>query len=68
MASTAGRDAAAADLLMGAVAGVAAVWAMDRLDWFLMDQEPERARRQPGLARPGGQDPAHVNRYQGCAR
>ena len=48
------------DLLMGAVAGVAAVWVMDRLDWFLMEQEPEWARRQTKLARPGGQDPAHV--------
>lgn len=25
-----------------------------------MEQEPERARRQTRLARPGGQDPAHV--------
>ena len=62
MATTTGRGDAElpTDLLMGAVAGAAAVWAMDRLDWFLMGQEPERARRQTRLARPGGQDPAHV--------
>ncbi len=59
MASHAGTDVAG-ELLMGAVAGAAAVWAMDRLDWFLMGQEPERARRQTRLARPDGQDPAHV--------
>lgn len=55
----AGTDVAG-DLLMGAIAGVAGVWALDRLDWFLMDREPERARRQTRLARPDGQDPAHV--------
>ncbi len=50
----------AGDLLTGALAGAAGVWALDRLDWFLVDQEPERARRQTRLARPDGQDPAHV--------
>ncbi len=59
MASHAGTDVAG-DLLMGALAGVVGVWALDRLDWFLMDREPERARRQTRLARPDGQDPAHV--------
>lgn len=64
MATTAAARADAeglpADLLMGAVAGAAAIWAMNRLDWFLVGQEPERVRRQTRDARPGGLDPAHV--------
>ena len=48
------------DLLMGAVAGAAAIWAMNRLDWFLVGQEPERVRRRTRDARPGGLDLAHV--------
>ena len=63
MPTTAGRAADAelpTDLLMGAVAGAAAIWAMNRLDWFLVGQEPERVRRQTRDARPGGLDPAHV--------
>ncbi len=63
MPTTAGRAAdaeLATDLLMGAVAGAAAIWAMNRLDWSLVGQEPERVRRQTRDARPGGLDPAHV--------
>ena len=43
MPTTAGRAAdaeLATDLLMGAVAGAAAIWAMNRLDWSLVGQEP----------------------------
>jgi hypothetical protein len=50
----------AADLLVGAVAGAAAVWAMDRLDWFMYRHEDPAARRRTQQARPGGKDPAHV--------
>lgn len=50
----------AADLLKGAVAGAAAVWVMDRLDWFAFMHENPRARAQTERVRPGGMDPAHV--------
>ena len=60
--TTAGRPGAdlPTDLLMGAVAGAAAIWAMNRLDWFLVGQEPEHVRRQTREARPGGLDPVHL--------
>lgn len=50
----------AGDLLAGALAGAAAVWAMDRLDWALYDRVDPQARRRTIAARPGGLDPAHV--------
>jgi hypothetical protein len=50
----------AADMLKGAVAGAAGVWAMDRLDWFLYGRESAETRRRAEDARPGGRDPAHV--------
>jgi hypothetical protein len=45
----------------GAIAGAIAVWAMDRLDWFMFEHEDQAARRQTESARPGGMDPAHVS-------
>ena len=50
----------AADLIWGAIAGAAAVWAMDKVDQSLRDRMPAAARRRTLLARPGGLDPAHV--------
>src|SRR4051812_17739265 len=50
------------DLLAGALAGAAAVWVMDRVDWFNYRRglDDERTRRQTRRARPRGMDPAHV--------
>lgn len=44
----------------GAVAGAVAVWAMDRLDWFIFEHEDQQARRRTEQVRPDGLDPAHV--------
>lgn len=49
-----------ADALAGAAAGAAAVWVMDRLDWFNFEREDPEARRRTQSVRPGGMDPAHV--------
>lgn len=49
-----------ADALAGAAAGAAAVWVMDRVDWFNFEHEDPRARRRTQAVRPGGMDPAHV--------
>lgn len=51
---------AARDLLHGLLAGIAGTWALDRVDWFFYDREPEWSRRRTRLVRPGGEDPAHV--------
>src|SRR3954467_14173544 len=50
------------DLLAGALAGAAAVWVMDRVDWFNYRRglDDERTRRQTRRARPRGMDPAHA--------
>ena len=48
------------DALVGAVAGAAAVWVMDRVDWFNFRHEDPRARAQTRAVRPGGMAPAHV--------
>src|SRR4028118_837648 len=46
---------------IGAVAGAAAVWVMDRVDWFnFLHVVPPEARRRTQAVRPGGMDPAHV--------
>ncbi len=49
-----------ADAVIGAVAGAAAIWALDRVDWFNWNHEGRAARRQTRAVRPGGMDPAHV--------
>ncbi len=59
MSDTAGGSVAA-DLLKGAIAGVAGVWVMDRVDWFMFRHEDPAARRRTRRVRPGGKDPAHV--------
>ena len=49
------------DAVIGAVAGAAAVWVMDRVDWFnFLHVVPPEARRRTQAVRPGGMDPAHV--------
>ncbi|MBM6582838.1 hypothetical protein ILT44_21770 [Microvirga sp. BT689] len=50
------------DALAGAAAGVAAVWVMDRIDWFNFRRglDNRRTRQQTQQARPGGMDPAQV--------
>lgn len=48
------------DALIGAAAGAAAVWVMDRVDWFNFLHEDPKARRRTQALRPGGMDPAHV--------
>lgn len=48
------------DALIGAAAGAAAVWVMDRVDWFNFKHEDPRARSRTQAVRPGGMDPAHV--------
>lgn len=55
-------------ILKGAVAGIAATWALDRVDWALWDAEDSVTRAETRRARPGGLDPAHVlaNRLAGA--
>jgi hypothetical protein len=53
-------ESLAVDMLKGALAGAAAVWVMDRVDWFNLEHEDPEARRQTQRVRPGGMDPAHV--------
>lgn len=58
--SDGGGGSALADVLIGAAAGAAAVWAMDRVDWFNFRREASEARQRTQAIRPGGMDPAHV--------
>ncbi|HEV2129782.1 MAG TPA: DUF1440 domain-containing protein [Longimicrobiaceae bacterium] len=50
----------AADVVKGAIAGAAGVWAMDRVGWWLWDREDPAALQQEREARVEGMDPAHV--------
>lgn len=43
-----------------ALVGAAAVWVMDRFDWFAFNHVDERARRRTEASRPNGMDPAHA--------
>ncbi len=47
-------------MILGAAAGAAGVWVMDRLDWWLWDKQPQDVRRRIEDARPGAMDPAHA--------
>lgn len=47
-------------ILKGAVAGIAATWVLDRVDWAMWDAEPSTTRAETRRVRPGGLDPAHV--------
>ena len=55
-------------LLKGAVAGAAAMWVLDRVDWAMWNAEDSRTRAETRRVRPGGLDPAHVaaNRIAGA--
>ena len=48
------------DALIGAAAGAAAVWAMDRVDWFNFRHEDPQARGRTQAVRPDGAAPAQV--------
>ena len=50
----------ARDVLAGALAGAAAIWVADKLDWSLYRAGGPEKIRQTEAARPGGMDPAHV--------
>lgn len=52
------RRSPALAALCGLAAGAVGVWALDRLDWFLFEREPEEARERTRAARPGGEAPA----------
>ena len=55
-------------LPLGALAGAAAVWVMDRVDWFNYRHaiDTPETRRRTGAVRPGGMDPAHVAAAEGA--
>lgn len=48
------------DILVGAVAGVAAIWVADKLDQAIYRAGGPEGIRKTEAARPGGMDPAHV--------
>lgn len=48
------------DALIGALAGAAGVWVMDRVDWFVFNREAAKTRARTYAARPDGLDPGHV--------
>ncbi len=50
----------AVDLVLGAIAGAAGVWVMDRVGWLMYDREDPAALAQEQRARPGGRDVAHA--------
>lgn len=56
------------DVVKGAVAGAVAVWAMDKVTWWMWDREDPAAPAQERQARPNGMDPAHniANRVAGA--
>lgn len=56
------------DAAKGAVAGALAVWAMDKVTWWLWDREDPAALERERQARPNGMDPAHdlANRVAGA--
>jgi hypothetical protein len=48
------------DMVLGALAGAAGVWVMDRVGWAMYDREDPAALAQEHRARPGGRDVAHA--------
>ncbi|HYZ63679.1 MAG TPA: hypothetical protein VE650_14615 [Acetobacteraceae bacterium] len=48
------------DLVAGALAGVIAVWVVDKLDWSLYRSGGRQRIRETEAARPAGMDPAHA--------
>ncbi|WP_134724852.1 DUF1440 domain-containing protein [Paracoccus luteus] len=53
-------DDLGAALIKGAVAGVAASVALDRLDWFMWNRLDPETRQRTRSVRPDGLDPGHV--------
>ena len=51
---------AALKVLAGFAAGALGVWALDRLDWFMWDQEEPEARMRTTAVRPDGEPPAQA--------
>lgn len=49
-----------ADMVKGAIAGAAGVWALDQATWAMWNREDPEVMEQERQARPGGLDPAHV--------
>lgn len=66
--SQAGSDNLLADLMIGAVAGAAAIWVMDRVDWFNFRHESDEARRRTESVRPYGKPPAEVMTIRAAER
>ncbi len=56
-----GSTPAARAAAVGAVAGTAAVWAMDQVGWWLYRHEDPAALRRELAARPDGPDSAHLS-------
>lgn len=54
----------AVDMLLGAVAGAAGVWAMDRLGWWLYNHEDRDAAARELQARKGGNDVDYTDAEQ----
>jgi len=52
------RSNVVVDALVGAMAGAAAVWVMDRVDWFNFRHEDPEARARTQAVRPRGLTPA----------
>lgn len=48
------------DMAAGALAGAVGVWAMDKVGWFLYEQEHAAALEREREARVHGKDPAHA--------
>lgn len=44
----------------GFAAGAVGVWALDRLDWFMWDQEDSKSRERTTAVRPNGEPPAQA--------
>lgn len=63
-AGTAANSNDVGDVALKVVAGFAAgalgVWALDRLDWFMWDQEDGRVRARTTAVRPDGEPPAQA--------
>ncbi|MFC0676359.1 DUF1440 domain-containing protein [Lysobacter korlensis] len=66
--SQTGSDNLLADLMIGAVAGAAAIWVMDRVDWFNFKHESDEARRRTESVRPRGKPPAEVMTIRAAER
>ncbi|MDP9415433.1 MAG: DUF1440 domain-containing protein [Pseudomonadota bacterium] len=53
-----------AKALMGAAAGAAGTFALDRTDWLMWNHEDEQAKAQTNSVRPYGEPPAHVTAHK----